>query len=497
MSSSRTPFSVRLALTDHAARIRGLLDTLAPRGYEAQTARVRAGILGLLTAEILLLLLSQFVDAKLGLIGAGGLLYAALCWYSLRAAWIVGLSAVPFSQEIVFPIAHSALWVPTEPMVILFLSVWAVRSILRKEFGLQYSPILICVLALAGVAGLSAIQSGYPILSIKAVTSMTWLATFGFFFPYQTDRDGNLLRAGAWILAISAFVLSVFGLLYLAQHGVSRSTGNAMGRPFFPEHGTYASYLCFGLSFLLSLGLFGQRPLWRAVGLAGFGFALLAIVLSVTRAAYLGAGAVLGVFAFYLLRRRTLVPLLLAAALVTVFLISLGRFQAGQFVQLHASSIAQPGELSNLGRINRWLAAGNMVRAHPYLGVGYGAYEDSYFTYRVLTLRTEDRFIRAGVHSEYLEVLAELGWIGFVCQVFFIWFLVREAHHAIRWRLDKSDRWLALGAAGAVASYLIHAFFNNYSNTDKVGVPFWFLVATIAILGRFARRSGEEATRLQ
>ena len=41
--------------------------------------------------------------------------------------------------------------------------------------------------------------------------------------------------------------------------------------------------------------------------------------------------------------------------------------------------------------------------------------------------------------------------------------------------------------AAGVTSYLIHGVFNNYSGIDKVAVPFWFLLAAIAVVAQRAR----------
>jgi O-antigen ligase len=439
-----------------------------------------------LASELVLAIICYQFDLLVGLLLVGGLLYAALCWYSLPAAWLLGLAFVPLSQEIKFEAVRSALWIPTEPMIFTFLAVWLVRSVLRREIRIRQSPLVTVLVALWAVAVLSVVQSDYLALSAKAIASTTWLVVFAFLFPYQTQDVDGLMRNGALILVVAGALLSLYGLLYLATHGVSRPSGSAMGRPFFPEHGTYSTFLCFSLALSLALSLSSERRILRVVGAIGFGLGLLAIILSLARAAYLGLAGFLGVFAFYRLRRRALVPVLVALGVLGLALVSFGRFETGRFVGQYVQSIADPGELSNLGRINRWLAAWNMARAHPLLGVGYGAYADAYYSYRMLTFRSEDRFMRTGAHSEYLTALSEMGWIGFGMQMVLLVVLARAAHRAIGSPALAEYRWLALGAFAGLVSYLIHGLFNNYSNADKMALPFWFLVAAVAVLANRA-----------
>lgn len=469
------------------------LEALKPPILPAERAGFLWALAAFLGIEFAIGFLCYWFGAGIGLLAVGGLLYAALCWYSLPAAWLVCLAAVPFSQEIVFPAVQSALWIPTEPMLFVFLGVWFLRSFQRREILLRSSPLVTSLAILWAVAVLSMIQSDYLTLSAKAIASTTWLVLFAFLYPYQSQDFDGLLRKAPWLLVLAGVFLSAYGLVYLADHGVSRPSGSAMGRPFFPEHGTYSTYLGFGLSIALGMALLGRSRIMRFMGTTAFAVGLLAIVLSLTRAAYLGIAGILAVFAFYLVRRRTVLPLLAVVGALGIFAFAFGQFETGRYVGQYVQSIADPGELSNLGRINRWLAAGNMVRKHPLLGVGHGAYPEAYYSHRVMTFRSEDRFIRTGAHSEYLTVISEMGWIGFAAQLFFFAMLARVAHRVILSPVVAEHRWLALGAFGGIVSYLIHGLFNNYSGSDKMTLPFWLLVAILAALGN---RVSESRTHL-
>ncbi len=414
-------------------------------------------------------------------------LYAALCWISLPAAWLVTIGVVPFSLEVYFSGVSSALWVPTEPMIFLFLGTWGVRALLHGARSIPRSPILASVGVLALLAVLSALGSRYHLLSAKAIISSGWLAAFAFLFPLFHGGDRGFARRALLVLGSAGTFFAVVGIIFVARHGIARWSGNAMGRPFFPEHGTYSVYLTFALCALLALLLSARRPIWRWLGLAAAGLVTLAVVLSLARAAFLGLAAVLATTLWYLVRAGRIRTTLTLIVLAVTVGFAVARFRASEFVGLYAASIAEPGELSNLERISRWLAAWNMVRAHPLLGVGYGTYEDTYYSYRVLTLRTEDQFRRMGVHSELFRVLSEMGWLGLAGVVLFVALVLRQGDRAIRRARSPTDRSMAVGFLAGFASYLVHSVFNSYGQSDKIVVPFWLFVAFIALLWSRAR----------
>jgi O-antigen ligase len=441
-----------------------------------------AGASAFLLAELVAVIVALMVDPLVGLGLVVVPLFVALCFVSLPAAWILVVAMVPFSNEVYFKAIGAALWVPTEPMIFLFLGVWIVRALLRGTPHIPKSALFLWVALLGLAAALSTIQSQYPQLSVKAFLAVSWYVAFAFLFPYLHGRDGVLIRRGLYVLAGSSLLMSVYGLVFIARHGLNRLTANFMGWPFFAEHGTYSAFISVGLATLLALGLLGRGAARRVAAFTGASAVLLAVLLALARAAYLGLGGIFLVTAWHFTkagRTRMILALLL---LVGVAAYGLHKFKAGEFVGLYTSTITQPGEPSNLERISRWLAAYNMVRARPLLGIGYGAYPSSYFQYRVLTLKTGEQFKRMGVHSEYIKVVAETGILGTIALVGFIVSLFRAGSRAIRRAANPEAKILALGALAGVSSYLVHAFFNNYSGTDKLNVPFWFCIAAVAVL---------------
>jgi len=86
------------------------------------------------------------------------------------------------------------------------------------------------------------------------------------------------------------------------------------------------------------------------------------------------ASIALGIWAA---RHRSWKPLLVPAAVVllaAVILIGSGTLDP---LSRHAQSVMDPENVSNLERLNRWIAAAEMTKDRPVLGVGLGGYAAS------------------------------------------------------------------------------------------------------------------------
>jgi putative inorganic carbon (HCO3(-)) transporter len=102
-------------------------------------------------------------------------------------------------------------------------------------------------------------------------------------------------------------------------------------------------------------------------------------------------------------------------------------------------------------RLAHWQAAVEMVRAHPWLGVGFGNYEAAYPQYRLMN------WIHplGHAHNYYLNILAETGFLGTAAYLFFwaavFWQSLRQLG-----RLGWPWRGLALGLLAAWVYLSVH-----------------------------------------
>ena len=82
-----------------------------------------------------------------------------------------------------------------------------------------------------------------------------------------------------------------------------------------------------------------------------------------------------------------MIPILISLGLIGSVLAA----GTGDRLLRHASSVTQTENVSNLERVNRWMAGWEMFRAHPTIGIGYDAFGAAYPAYRRKAIVTEHR----------------------------------------------------------------------------------------------------------
>jgi O-antigen ligase len=122
-------------------------------------------------------------------------------------------------------------------------------------------------------------------------------------------------------------------------------------------------------------------------------------------------------------------------------------------------------EPSANGRIDQWRVARRGFEAEPLRGTGAGTYALLWDRYRPYDLQVEDG------HSLYLEVLAELGIVGFVLVVVPILLILG----AFAWRARGPDRAAGAALLGAGVAWAVHAGIDW--DWEMPAVTAWFFAA--------------------
>jgi O-antigen ligase len=89
-------------------------------------------------------------------------------------------------------------------------------------------------------------------------------------------------------------------------------------------------------------------------------------------------------------------------------------------------------------------------------------------------------------HSEYLSALSETGLLGFIL---FIAFVVSIFYYLVVFiqrvrTINRSYFILGCGMLFSISTYFIHAFLNNFLDTDKAAVPIYGMIAVLFVLNK-------------
>jgi O-antigen ligase len=293
----------------------------------------------------------------------------------------------------------------------------------------------------------------------------------------------------------------VFSELPRADYG-KRASG------FFGNPNQLAGFLEIALLLGLSLTWWGRWKLWGRI-VAGYGtlMCIAALLISGSRGGY--ASALTGVFAFvvlsFLVKERKSHGKTWVIGLVTVLLAAALAFTAYTMVKrsdvLRSRVEGATGELPL--RVELWKAALQQFTLSPVVGTGSATYLYYGRMFRGPIVHSDPIY----AHSDYLQLLAEYGLLGFGGFLLFLgthlragWRSIGELARSLRGsRLASGSNSIALtiGAMSAVAAYMVHSFvdFNLHIPANALLMGFVFgLLANPGSIPQSARTGEHEPT---
>ena len=140
------------------------------------------------------------------------------------------------------------------------------------------------------------------------------------------------------------------------------------------------------------------------------------------------------------------------------------------------------------GRTLMWAAAAQLVRDHPWLGVGPGNYSQAFVAGGYAADIPPEYVGLQNAHNMFLHVSVEAGVFATLClSVFMLW--------ALRacWRTWTSGHtpMLALGMLFALGGFLVHSlsqnFFDARADVERIRLVVWMILAAILALERLPR----------
>ncbi len=205
----------------------------------------------------------------------------------------------------------------------------------------------------------------------------------------------------------------------------------------FDQPNPYAAYINLSLIITIALTLLGRD--WLTRTLAGIATAILGVAeyLSQSRGAEIALIAALifiilaGMPGIRKIFRLLIIALLLCAGALLAGVIPQSLFSpALKFLGLSGISLAEPSsaDFSTAERLAHWIAGLHMYYDHPLLGVGIGNYPDAYPPYHITIFLDP----LGHAHNYYINIAAEMGTIGLIVYLFFVFAIFLAGAHVLR-----------------------------------------------------------------
>ena len=390
------------------------------------------------------------------------------------------------------------------------VDAWRLRRLRISRNSLQWPLVGMVILGLIGLLPLRSAgdAAGVPIsrsLSLDpqstkmVVVQVTALLVYFAAVLVFTDSP-HRLRLLVRTVTIFGFLLAIFGLTTLGTptkvYWVRELTQSTAFGPFINRH-HFAGYMELTLAVPLGLLFSGAvRREKRILYLFAAGMMGVALIMTTSRGGIISLAAEL----FFLVivaglggrqvhgqgrkegARRAMMRAALAIAMV-VALIG-GAMLLGGGSALTRLAGTPSAEDPTQGRSHFWSVTIDILKSHPFLGVGLGGFGVAYTRYdsRNGLLRVEQ------AHNDYLQTLSDAGIVGAALGVFFVatlfrsGFARREAHDGFR-------RGVATGALAGCFAVLVHSFFDFTLHTTANALLFLVMAALATLDGRVERHS--------
>jgi O-antigen ligase len=206
-----------------------------------------------------------------------------------------------------------------------------------------------------------------------------------------------------------------------------------------------------GLALMVFRGL--RRDLFPMAGLLTI-VPVGALVLSGSRGGIISFAFEVCVLALLARSRRAAEgPRLVAIGLVGLAAVALIAW-IGADKAIERFSAVHPGEVTLSRRFSMSRGGIHVFLAHPIKGTGLGTLVVVYPQYET----AYDGKVVDHVHNDYVEGLADMGALGGICGLAFLWILYREARKNFWAEQGHFSRALHAGAITALSGLLLHSF---------------------------------------
>jgi O-antigen ligase len=361
-------------------------------------------------------------------------------------------------------------------MLTITLACWA--TVVAVHHERVQVPTMFWLLAAYGAATfISALGSANPAQSLVDCKQLVLFLIVPV--VYRFARGPVALKFGTVIISVGA----VIALVGIAQYGLFHYDN--LGKR---AHGTLTHYMTYSGVLMLVACAAGARLLfrngdrmWTALVMPAL---LVALAVTLTRSAWVGICAGLGVL--LALKDRRLLALLPMGLLVVVIAAPTG-------VSARMYSIFDPTNETNRDRVAMLRYGTEMVRDHPWTGVGPDMVKSVYADYKDEMAVQEVNF---HLHNVPMQIAAERGLPALAIWIAFIVLVTRDLLQRLRESRHPS---LAAGGLAAIGAMLAAGLF-EYNFGDSEFLMLFLVLITLPYAvdrGSTEAREGCEDARIQ
>jgi O-antigen ligase len=380
---------------------------------------------------------------------------------------------------------------------LLLTLLWLARQWLDGELDIQWNPLFLPMAAFGILIFLQIVlrSSAYPHDTVSGALLYCAYAMLCFLSAQVLQRS---VQAGnvALIFIVYGFGVAAFALLYgMSPNGrlywlYPLSQGGRIYGPYVnANHYAGLMELLAPIPLVLALSRLGEEKERIAAGIVA-AVMVVTIFLSGSRGGMLAIFVEVAVLAVVLLRqKKRLIRVTVGMAAFAVVLVSMLFWLGGKELTARVSTISTESrtEISGGMRLSIDRDAVRMFRNGPVLGWGLGTFPTVYPQFRSFYTN----FFVNEAHNDYLQLLTEMGLLGFATMIWFLIVLYRRALPKIgNWTSDVSGA-VTLACTLGFSGILVHSLV-DFNLQIPANAALFYVFCTIAaappLLQRARRR---------
>ncbi|GAK51893.1 O-antigen polymerase involved in exopolysaccharide biosynthesis [Candidatus Moduliflexus flocculans] len=346
---------------------------------------------------------------------------------------------------------------------------WCIKTLLKGSLTFHSAPLDLPILLLAGLSLVNLATSVYRHQTEGSVYIFVFYTLF-YFFIRQQLRTTRRIVGLTFILVLVGSGEALFGLIQYLQGattvlGYETPNIGTVNATYF-SHNHFAGLLILILP--VAVGLFAgaisiekKLFLFMLIGLMGT-----ALVLSLSRGAFLGMGvATFGFVIFFVTKQiregehvwKTLMTLILIGIVCVAGITYIG-FSPIAHRSLLRSFVPDAATLEKEIRFPLWRSSVQIVKDFPIFGSGLGTFEFMIDRYRPLELGQQQEAVYA--HNDYLQLSTEMGIPALLLVLWGLWrFLWRMARTYFAHE-DPLLSAILLGGMGSCVAIAVQSVFD-------------------------------------
>jgi len=292
--------------------------------------------------------------------------------------------------------------------------------------------------------------------------------------------------SGICLTAIDALWQMVFGYDFIHRITIQSAIGLPRPTAAFPNPNIFGIYmtaltpLIFGLTFFYFMGR--NKILMFFVTVLG----LLGVYLSLSRGA--GLGIYLAILFLSIANKKKLfTSILVGIFIVFPFMMPKNIKQWAKEVNYNPLVF-----MCNQDRVSIYTNTINMIKHHPFIGVGLNTFSKNYGKYKTAQAEkyahTPDTIY---AHNIYLQTAGEVGLLGLGMFLLFLFQVFRQVLLVSRRSNDAYLKIISLSISASLIAFLVNGLTETSLYYPRVVMVFWYLIGLGLALGRISENNSK------